>query len=101
MPLGAREARIAAGLPDYVTFDACRHGGMTELGDVDATEAQIMAVSGHSSPDAARRYIKRTERQQLAAVRKRRAAIAAAKKEKDEKGDVDPANDPTHPHTDS
>ncbi|MFA5955994.1 hypothetical protein [Hyphomicrobium sp.] len=71
----AKEARIAAKLPAYVNFDTCRHGGMTELGDADATEAQIMAASGHRSPEAARKYIKRTERQRLAAVRKRRAMM--------------------------
>src|SRR5262245_66490947 len=28
-----RKARKLAGLAEYVTLDACRHGGMTELGD--------------------------------------------------------------------
>lgn len=78
-----REARVEAKLPDYVTFDACRHGGMTELGDADATEAQIMAMSGHSSPDAARRYIKQTEAQRLAAMRKRRLVMNASRPGKD------------------
>lgn len=73
-----REARAHAKLGEHVTFDACRHGGMTELGDADATEAQIMAVSGHRSPDAARRYIKRTERQRLTALRKRRLLMDQA-----------------------
>ena len=34
-----REAKRAAGLPEHVTMTACRHGGMTELGDAELTEA--------------------------------------------------------------
>ena len=70
-----REAREHAGLPKHVTLTACRHGGMTELGDADLTEQGIMALSAHSTPDAARRYVKKTERQRLAAARKRRAWV--------------------------
>jgi len=44
-----------------VSNDACRHGGMTELADSDLTEEQEMSLSGHSTPDAKRRYVKRTE----------------------------------------
>jgi hypothetical protein len=33
-----REARVKAGLNAHVTLDACRHGGLTELGDAGATE---------------------------------------------------------------
>lgn len=73
-----REARAHAGLSDYVTFDACRHGGMTELGDADASEQGIMAVSGHRSPQAMRRYVKRTEMQRLNTVKKRSRIIKAA-----------------------
>jgi hypothetical protein len=32
-----REARRRAGLPEHVTLTACRHGGMTELGDAVGT----------------------------------------------------------------
>lgn len=67
-----RKARSSAGLPAHVTLDACRHGGMTELGDAELTEQQIMSVSGHLTPEAARLYVKRTERQRLTAVLKRR-----------------------------
>jgi hypothetical protein len=42
-----REARRQAGLPEHVTLTACRHGGMTELGDAEMTEQQVMALSGH------------------------------------------------------
>lgn len=68
-----REARRAAGLPEYVGLAACRHGGMTELGNAGLTEQQVMASSGHKTPDAARLYVHRTRDQLLAAGRKRRA----------------------------
>jgi integrase len=67
-----QKARKKAELGKHVTMDACRHGGMTELGDAEATEQEIMSASGHRSPDAARVYVKRTEKQRMAAVRKRR-----------------------------
>ncbi|MBX9590633.1 MAG: hypothetical protein K2X43_15100 [Hyphomonadaceae bacterium] len=67
-----QKARKDAGLDTHITMDACRHGGMTELGDAEATEQEIMSASGHRSPEAARVYVKRTEKQRMAAVRKRR-----------------------------
>lgn len=70
-----REARRAAGLPEHVTMTACRHGGMTELGDAELTEQGVMSLSGHRTPDAARGYIKKTDAQRLAAARKRRAWV--------------------------
>jgi hypothetical protein len=70
-----REARRAAGLPEYVTLTACRHGGMTELGDAELTEQSVMALSGHKTPQAARLYIKRTDQQRRLAARRRRAWI--------------------------
>ena len=47
-------------------------GGMTELGDTGLTEPQIMSLSAHETPAAARVYVKRTEMQRVAAARKRR-----------------------------
>ena len=70
-----REARRAANLPEHVTMTACRHGGMTELGDAELTEQGVMSLSGHRTPDAARGYVKRTDAQRLAAARKRRAWV--------------------------
>jgi hypothetical protein len=32
--------RVKLGLPNYFTFDACRHGGMTELEEAELTEGQ-------------------------------------------------------------
>ena len=67
-----RKAARAAGLPDWLTMEACRHGGMTELGDAQVTEQGVMALSGHRTPEAARIYQKRTETQRALAARKRR-----------------------------
>ena len=76
-----RAAARSAGLPDDLTLAACRHGGLTELGDAELTEQSVMALSGHRTPEAARLYVKRTEMQRLAAARKRRAWVDAAKGE--------------------
>lgn len=70
-----RQAANAAGLPSWLTLDACRHGGMTELADSDLTEEQEMSLSGHSTPDAKRRYVKRTDVQRLTAAGKRRSWV--------------------------
>lgn len=72
------KARRVAGLPEHVTLTACRHGGMTELGDAEVTEQGVMSLSGHRTPEAARGYMKRTETQRLAAAKKRRAWISRA-----------------------
>lgn len=74
-----RRARRHASLGEHVTLDACRHGGMTELGDSDLTEQGEMALSGHKNPQTARRYVKRTETQRLRAARKRRAWVEERK----------------------
>lgn len=70
-----RDARKAAKLGNHVTLAACRHGGLTELGDAELTEQGVMALSGHRTPDAARLYVKRTEAQRAVGARKRRAWI--------------------------
>jgi hypothetical protein len=70
-----RQARVAAGLGAHVTLDACRHGGMTELGDAELVEQGVMALSGHKTPQAARLYMKRTEAQRITAARKRRSWV--------------------------
>lgn len=72
-----RAARTTAGLPSHVTFAACRHGGLTELGDAELTEQGVMSLSGHRTPDAARLYVKRTETQRGIAARRRRAYVEA------------------------
>ncbi len=70
-----REARIKAGLGEHVTLDACRHGGLTELGDAGATEFEGMAASMHKTPQALRLYVKRSETQRVSAARKRRRLV--------------------------
>jgi hypothetical protein len=70
-----REARSRAALGDHVTLDACRHGGLTELGDAGATEFEGMAASMHKTPQALRLYVKRSEAQRLSAARKRRRLV--------------------------
>ncbi len=72
-----REARAAAGMGPHVTLDACRHGGMTELGDAELTEQGVMTLSGHKTPQAARLYVKRTERQRMSAARQRLVWVEA------------------------
>jgi hypothetical protein len=72
-----RTARKEAKLGAHVTLDACRHGGLTELGDSGVTEQEGMSASMHKTPQALRLYIKRTEAQRVTAARKRRARIAA------------------------
>lgn len=73
-------ARADARLPAHITLEACRHGGMTECGDAELTEQEIMSLSGHVTPAAARLYVKRTERQRLHAAIKRRASVNARTK---------------------
>ncbi len=71
-----RDAARAAGLPNWLTLDACRRAGLNEIADADLTETQEMAMSGHTTPNAKRRYVKRSEAQRLIAARKRRAWVA-------------------------
>ena len=70
-----RAAADDAELPTDLTLAACRHGGMTELGDAELTEQQSMALSGHKDARSHRLYVKRTDQQRLAAARKRRAWV--------------------------
>lgn len=72
-----REARQLAGLGNHVTLDACRHGGLTELGDAGATEFEGMAASMHKTPQALRLYVKRSEAQRISGARKRRRLVSA------------------------
>lgn len=70
-----QKIREDAGLPSYFTLEACRHGGMTELGDAELTEPQIMTLSTHKTAAAARRYVKQTEQQERSAATKRRRFV--------------------------
>jgi hypothetical protein len=68
----------AAELDARITFTSFRHGGMTELGDNDLTDAQIRALSRHKSAKTLPGYIKRTEQQIIDGTRKRLAGREAA-----------------------
>ena len=70
-----RAAARAAKLPDDLTLAACRHGGITEPGDAELTEQGVMAMTGHKTPDAARLYLKRSEKQRAIGARRRRAFV--------------------------
>jgi hypothetical protein len=63
----------AAGIDPLITFTSFRHGGLTELGDSELTDAQIRAVSRHKSAKVLTRYVKRTQKQIVDATMKRRA----------------------------
>lgn len=65
------EARGLAALPAGLTLAACRHGGMTELGDAGASDQQIMATSGHVSASSVRPYTRPTNTQRVKAARRR------------------------------
>jgi hypothetical protein len=65
--------RKKLGLPSTFTFDACRHGGMTELEEAELTEGQGRALSAHRTQQSYAGYAKRTEARMLAATRKRHA----------------------------
>jgi len=60
-------------LPNIFTFDACRHGGMTELEEAELTDGQGRALSAHRTQQSYAGYAKRTEKRMLAATRKRHA----------------------------
>lgn len=73
----AKEMILAAGLRSELTFTSFRHGGMTELGDADLTDAQIRAISRHKDAKTLPRYVKRTQRQIVDGIVKRRATRGA------------------------
>ncbi len=60
-----------AELPKELTFTSFRHGGMTELGDAELTDQEMMALSAHKQRSMLTVYSKRTENQRRSAARKR------------------------------
>jgi integrase len=75
--------RKRLGLPETFTFDACRHGGMTELEEAELTEGQGRALSAHRTQQSYAGYAKRTESRMLSATRKRHAHRLANEKATD------------------
>jgi hypothetical protein len=68
-----KEIIRAAGLCDELTFTSFRHGGFTEAGDAELTDAQIRAQGRHKSTKVLPKYVKRTMRQVAVGAKKRRA----------------------------
>ena len=65
------DIRAAAGIDFSVKFMGLRHGGNTEGGDADLTDAQIRALSGHKTAAMTALYTKATMRQRQTGARKR------------------------------
>jgi hypothetical protein len=66
-----RRIRMAAGLPEDITFTSFRHGGHTDGADSGLTDAQMRALGGHKTATALLRYAKDTEEQRRDGARKR------------------------------
>jgi hypothetical protein len=69
----AKKIFAKAGLRPELTFASFRHGGLTEAGDSDMTDREIIAQSAHSSPKVLNRYVKKTMKQVASGARKRTA----------------------------
>jgi integrase len=65
------DIREAAGIDSGVKFMGLRHGGNTEGGDADLTDAQLRALSGHKTATMTALYTKATMRQRREGARKR------------------------------
>jgi len=63
-----------AGLPDELSFSSFRHGGLTEGGDPDMTDREILAQSAQKTPKVLPRYVRKTLNQVVNGARKRRAS---------------------------
>ncbi|MBB4210786.1 phage integrase family protein [Rhodothalassium salexigens DSM 2132] len=65
-----------AGLPRDLYFMGFRHGGLTELGDAQGTDQELMSLGGHKSRQMLTIYTRTTRTQAASAARKRRAMRA-------------------------
>jgi hypothetical protein len=63
----------AAELRDKLSFTSFRHGGFTEGADSDLSDAELRAAGRHWSARQLPTYAKRTRKQLMAGVQKRRA----------------------------
>jgi hypothetical protein len=68
-----------AGLRPELSFTSFRHGGFTELGDAELTDAQIRALSRQKTAKVVGGYVKRTQRQIIEGTHRRRAMRPADK----------------------
>jgi integrase len=63
-----RDARIAAGLPEGLSFHGLRHTAASRLAEVGATAPEIQAITGHKSLKLVEHYIRQAD-QELQAER--------------------------------
>lgn len=63
----------AAELRDELSFTSFRHGGLTETGDAELTDREILAQSRHTTVKVLPKYVKRTTKQIATGTKKRRA----------------------------
>lgn len=68
-----RRVRIAADLPKDLRFTGFRHGGLTEIGD--SGEADVRAISGHSTLEVTRIYNKANQEKARRIAARRREHI--------------------------
>jgi integrase len=68
-----KEVVRAAGLCDELTFPSFRHGGFTEAGEAELSDAEMRAQGRHKSAKVLPRYTKRTMRQVAKGIQKRHA----------------------------
>jgi hypothetical protein len=57
MQIRAKAIRVAAGLPDHVTLETFRHGGLTECGTAGLSDTLAQALSRHRQRGTLDRYI--------------------------------------------
>ncbi|MGM4958126.1 hypothetical protein [Bradyrhizobium sp. 604_D8_N2_3] len=67
-----KEVIRAAGLRDELSFTSFRHGGFTEGGDAELTDREMLASGRHTTPKVLPKYTKKTTRQIVNAIKKRR-----------------------------
>lgn len=68
-----KEVIRGAGLRDELSFTSFRHGGLTETGDAELTDREILAQSRHTTVKVLPKYVKRTTKQIATGTKKRRA----------------------------
>jgi hypothetical protein len=74
-----KEVIRAAALRDELTFASFRHGGFTEAGDAELTDAEMRAQGRHKSAKVLPRYTKRTMRQVARRVTRSRQTTRESK----------------------
>jgi hypothetical protein len=68
-----KEVIRVAKLRDELSFTSFRHGGLTETGDAELTDREILAQSRHTTVKVLPKYVKRTTNQIVTGTKKRRA----------------------------